>query len=126
MKMTTTNMTINNNEQDDDEYAPSSPPPASAAEWQAFQDDDGRTYYYNESTGESSWEVPEGFIQDEYANPPSNDDVEDENDCWRLTKVKAESKKENTRLTTRLEKTRPSLEAEMETWNYEAVLWTSS
>ena len=38
------------------------------AEWQAFQDDEGRTYYYNEGTGESSWDVPAGFDEGEGEN----------------------------------------------------------
>eukprot|EP00339_Tiarina_fusa_P019291 CAMPEP_0117076354 /NCGR_PEP_ID=MMETSP0472-20121206/53812_1 /TAXON_ID=693140 ORGANISM="Tiarina fusus, Strain LIS" /NCGR_SAMPLE_ID=MMETSP0472 /ASSEMBLY_ACC=CAM_ASM_000603 /LENGTH=186 /DNA_ID=CAMNT_0004802195 /DNA_START=141 /DNA_END=698 /DNA_ORIENTATION=+ len=33
-------------------------------EWSAFYDDEGRTYYYNSTNGESSWEPPEKF------NPP--------------------------------------------------------
>lgn len=27
--------------------------------WEAIQDDEGRTYYYNEATGETQWERPE-------------------------------------------------------------------
>ena len=27
-------------------------------EWEAFQDEDGNEYYYNHTTGESSWENP--------------------------------------------------------------------
>ena len=33
-------------------------------EWSAFYDDEGRLYYYNNETGESSWDEPEKF------NPP--------------------------------------------------------
>lgn len=33
-------------------------------EWSAFYDDEGRIYYYNNVSGESSWEAPEKF------NPP--------------------------------------------------------
>uniref|UniRef100_K3W6U1 WW domain-containing protein n=1 Tax=Globisporangium ultimum (strain ATCC 200006 / CBS 805.95 / DAOM BR144) TaxID=431595 RepID=K3W6U1_GLOUD len=34
--------------------------------WGKFVDDDTQTpYYYNRSTGESSWEVPEGFVESE-------------------------------------------------------------
>jgi WW domain len=38
-------------------------------DWSAFKDDEGRVYYYNNATGESSWDAPEeGF------NPPPDDD----------------------------------------------------
>lgn len=40
------------------------------AEWSAFYDDEGRIYYYNEKSGESSWDAPEHF------NPPPTEDEE--------------------------------------------------
>lgn len=39
-------------------------------EWSAFYDDERRLYYYNETTGESSWDAPAQF------NPPPNDAAE--------------------------------------------------
>ncbi|CAJ1966532.1 unnamed protein product [Cylindrotheca closterium] len=38
--------------------------------WSAFYDDEGRIYYYNEKSGESSWDAPARF------NPPPNDAAE--------------------------------------------------
>ena len=40
---------------------PSGPPPAQAGAWSAYQDDSGQTYYYNNDTGQTQWEEPEGF-----------------------------------------------------------------
>ena len=31
-------------------------------QWEAFDDGHGNTYYYNHSTGESSWERPRGLL----------------------------------------------------------------
>lgn len=39
-------------------------------EWSAFYDDEGRIYYYNEKSGESSWDAPSDF------NPPPKDATE--------------------------------------------------
>lgn len=37
---------------------------ASEDAWEKFVDDDTKTpYYYNKSTGESSWDVPEGYVE---------------------------------------------------------------
>jgi hypothetical protein len=55
-----------------------SPPPF---EWSAFLDASGRTYYYNASTEESSWEPPEeGFnpLEEELAQA-NEDNVDDAN-----------------------------------------------
>ncbi|KAG7365368.1 TH1 protein [Nitzschia inconspicua] len=42
-------------------------------DWSAFKDDEGRLYFYNNVTGESSWEAPEeGFNP-----PPPDNDVDD-------------------------------------------------
>ena len=32
-------------------------------EWVAMKDESGSTYYYNESTGESQWEPPDGYAE---------------------------------------------------------------
>ncbi|CAN3374232.1 hypothetical protein DIURU_000889 [Diutina rugosa] len=39
--------------------------------WEALQDDEGRTYYYNQDTQETSWELPEGaeLKQEDSAEP---------------------------------------------------------
>ncbi len=39
-------------------------PESEVHEWSAFYDDEGRLYYYNSTSGESSWDPPEKF------NPP--------------------------------------------------------
>lgn len=48
-------------------------------EWSAFYDEEGRLYYYNEKSGESSWDAPEKFNpappQDE-EEPASSDKIE--------------------------------------------------
>jgi negative elongation factor C/D len=62
----------NDDDSEEHNFAPSSPPPSEEPPssqpqpqqlWQVFQDDQGQTYYYNESTGESAWEKPEGFVE---------------------------------------------------------------
>lgn len=47
----------------------------SANIWIEYQDDEGRTYYYNEVTQESAWDIPEGAIVQQ---PPAEDDDEEE------------------------------------------------
>lgn len=33
------------------------------SEWASTQDENGNTYYYNQATGETSWQAPPGFQQ---------------------------------------------------------------
>eukprot|EP00934_Nitzschia_sp_Nitz4_P007877 Nitzschia sp. Nitz4//scaffold4_size323378//106823//107999//NITZ4_000646-RA/size323378-est2genome-gene-0.165-mRNA-1//-1//CDS//3329553357//7867//frame0 len=44
-------------------------------EWSAFYDDEGRTYYYNSTTGESSWDEPEKYNKPPEANPEATEDA---------------------------------------------------
>jgi len=53
----TTTTTTNNNPPPHHNPRPSQ----GGAGWEKFVSDNGETYYYNESTGESSWDVPEGY-----------------------------------------------------------------
>lgn len=49
--------------------APTSTTAADTSGWEKFVDDDAKTpYYYNKRTGESSWEMPEGFVEKEADN----------------------------------------------------------
>ena len=43
--------------------------------WIRYQDDDGRDYYYNQDTGVTQWEMPDGFVED-----GPNEEVEEHND----------------------------------------------
>jgi len=51
-----------------DEKTPEPIDGESQHDWSAFYDDEGRIYYYNNVTGESSWDAPEHF------NPPPEED----------------------------------------------------
>ena len=48
-------------------------------DWTVYQDDDGRTYYYNEKTGESRWDPPPGFDENDADGVPSKVDNEADN-----------------------------------------------
>jgi len=43
--------------------------------WIEYQDDEGRTYYYNQATEESTWELPEGAIVQQ---PPEEEEEEED------------------------------------------------
>jgi len=49
---------------------------STAALWVAVKDATGATYYWDEATGSTSWEVPEGFV------PPPSRRAKAANDLW--------------------------------------------
>ncbi len=57
-------------------------------EWTEYEDDDGRTYYYNASTNESSWEVPEGAI---IVKPPMEEVESGEDEATGTDNISGES-----------------------------------
>lgn len=58
---------------------------ADTSGWEKFVDDDTKTpYYYNKRTGESSWEVPDGFVEKEANdNEKSDADASKKPPKWR-------------------------------------------
>jgi hypothetical protein len=52
-------------------------------EWVAMTDDDGNIYYYDESTGATQWDPPDGYIENSSANNlDSNPATSTDNQQW--------------------------------------------
>ena len=52
-------------------------------EWVAMTDDSGTIYYYNESTGATQWEPPDGYIENSSANTwEANPATSSDNQEW--------------------------------------------
>jgi len=47
-------------------------------QWTSYQDDNQQIYYYNNDTGESTWDAPPGFLQDDNVNVEGGEGVEQE------------------------------------------------
>lgn len=59
--------------------------------WIRYQDDDGRDYYYNQDTGVTQWEMPDGFVED-----GPNEEVEEHGDV--NTTIQEEQKMDQDRI----------------------------
>jgi hypothetical protein len=53
---------------EDDNLSPREPvedQPTTTSQWAAYQDESGITYYYNNETGETQWDKPEDFMEEQ-------------------------------------------------------------